>query len=248
MKAKRDAVIAELVGLGLPATACARADTGIRFAVGHNPKVEGLACFLEGRVEIQDESSQLAVALADAKAGEVVIDLAAGAGGKALALAAAMGNKGRLVACDIDAARLVNLSPRTERAGVTIIDVAGDPYAEQLTRSLGQGADLVFVDAPCSGSGTWRRNPESKWTLTPATLARYAEAQVSLLDRAQALVKPGGRILYAVCSLLPAEGAGQVEAFCARHDGWHLARDMFLTPLSSETDGFFAAELRRRTL
>jgi len=248
IKATRDAVIAELSDLGLPATACARSDTGLRFAVGNNPKVEGLACFLEGRVEIQDESSQLAVALANATSGEVVIDLAAGAGGKALALAAAMGNKGRLVACDIDAARLANLSPRAERAGVTIIDIAGDPYADHLTRSLGHGADLVFVDAPCSGSGTWRRNPESKWTLTPSTLARYAEAQVRLLDRAQALVKPGGRILYAVCSLLPAEGAGQAEAFCARHDGWQVARDMFLTPLSSGTDGFFAAELRRRTL
>jgi len=248
LKANRDAVLAEIVGLGLPAAACARAPTGIRFATGSNPKVEGFACYLEGRVEIQDESSQLAVALAGAKAGDVVVDLAAGAGGKALALAAAMGNMGRVIACDFEAARLVNLSPRAERAGATIIEVAGDPYADDLARMLGRGADLVFVDAPCSGSGTWRRNPESKWTLTPSTLARYGEAQVRLLDRARALVAPGGRIVYAVCSLLPAEGAGQAQAFCARHAGWHVARDMLLTPLASGTDGFFAAELRQRTL
>jgi 16S rRNA (cytosine967-C5)-methyltransferase len=248
LKANRDEVLAELVAAGLPATACARAATGIRFATGSNPKVEGLACYLEGRIEIQDESSQLAITLAGAKAGEVVVDLAAGAGGKSLALAAAMGNKGRVIACDIDAARLVNLSPRAARAGVTIIDIAGDPYADDLLGSLGKGADLVFVDAPCSGSGTWRRNPESKWTLTTATLARYADAQVRLLDRARALAAPGGRIVYAVCSLLSAEGAGQAQAFCARHAGWQVVRHTFLTPLSSGTDGFFAAELCQRTL
>lgn len=248
LKARRDDVLAELAGHGIQAAPCPQSNSGIRIAAGSNAKVEALACYLEGRIEIQDESSQLAVAFADAKPGETVIDLAAGAGGKALALAAAMDNRGRVLACDIEPARLANMSPRVERAGARIIETAGDPYGDHLKRLVGQGAGLVFVDAPCSGSGTWRRNPEAKWTLTAATLEKFGDAQQRLLERASELVAPGGRIVYAVCSLLRSEGAGRSEAFCRRHPEWRIARDMFLTPCRSGTDGFFAAELRRRTL
>lgn len=248
LKATREEVLTELKKSGLPASPCPFSVTGIRIAAGGNPKIETYPCFLEGRVEVQDESSQLAVAFADAKPDDIVVDLAAGGGGKSLALAAAMQNRGQIFACDVDAARLKHMMPRMARAGDGIIQLSGDPYADALPRLFPNGADLVFVDAPCSGSGTWRRNPEAKWTLSEETLQRYQDAQVSLLNRAVQLVKPHGRIVFAVCSLLMREGREQVDAFCARSPGWVMTRHMFLTPLQSGSDGFFAAELCRRTL
>jgi 16S rRNA (cytosine967-C5)-methyltransferase len=243
LKTTREAAILELEAAGLKPHASATPGA-IRLADA-DAKVTALAAYKEGRIEIQDEASQRAVLLAQARPGDTVIDLAAGAGGKTLALAAAMANKGRILACDVEPLRLKNMEPRIARAGATIVEIVGDPYGGAINTAAGEGADVVFVDAPCSGTGTWRRNPESKWTLDEARLAAYRAAQAKLLDRAAELAKPDGRILYAVCSVLPQEGEVQAKAFVARHPNWRTARSLILTPARDQTDGFFAAELRR---
>lgn len=211
-----------------------------------------------GRIEVQDVGSQFVTLAANAQPGMTVVDLCAGGGGKTLALASAMGNEGRIVACDIDRARLSKLPPRAERAGVTIAEIRLlDPGQEvAMLSDLADGADAVLVDAPCSGTGTWRRNPEARWRLTPARLERFAATQAHVLDIGAALVRPGGALTYVVCSLLDAEGAGQIEAFLARHSGWtteppSLAAGrqhglgLRLTPHHDGTDGFFVARLIR---
>jgi 16S rRNA (cytosine967-C5)-methyltransferase len=246
LKARRDDVMAELVTAGLSPSPCAQAPDGIRLEPGSDARITGLACYLEGRVEIQDESSQLATRFAAPTPGETVVDLASGAGGKALAMAALMQDRGRVIACDVSIERLMALGPRRARSGASIIAIAGDPYGERLAGLVPDGADLVFIDAPCSGSGTWRRNPEARWTLNAARLEGYLEAQQQLLERAAALVAPQGRIVHAVCSVLAEEGPEQVHAFCSRHPDWRIARTLRLTPASTGTDGFFAAELRRQ--
>ena len=245
IKADRDKVLSEFGALGLPARRSSRSVTGIRFDDGADPKVTAMECYLSGLVEVQDESSQLAVEFSGASAGETVVDLASGAGGKALALAAQMNNRGSVVVCDVDAERLARIAPRALRAGVTIIKMAGDPYSPSVMERLPGLADLVFVDAPCSGSGTWRRNPEAKWTLTPEMLDKYLQAQVSLLGRSATLAGPHGRIVYAVCSVLLSEGELQVRRFCESNPGWGIEKTLRLTPLRDQTDGFFAAMLRR---
>jgi 16S rRNA (cytosine967-C5)-methyltransferase len=241
--ARRDDMLRELESEGFEPAPCPHAAQGIRLAAGTDAKVFSLAAYLAGRIEIQDEGSQLAVALAEAKPGDTVVDLAAGAGGKSLALAAAMENRGRVLACDIEPVRLRKMEPRVIRAGATIIDIVGDPYGGAIAAAVGEGADIVFVDAPCSGTGTWRRNPESKWTLDEARLANFRAAQVRLLDRAAKLAKPSGRIVYVVCSLLPSEGHEQIEQFITRNPAWRLANSTRLTPARDGTDGFFAAVL-----
>jgi 16S rRNA (cytosine967-C5)-methyltransferase len=241
LKATRDAALRELSAAGLTATA-RPTSTAIRLA-DENAKVTAHTAYTEGRIEVQDEASQRAVFFAATNPGDTVIDLAAGAGGKALALAAAMENKGRVLACDIEPGRLRHMEPRIVRAGASIVEIVGDPYGGAITSATGEGADLVFVDAPCSGTGTWRRNPEAKWTLDRARLASYSAAQTKLLDRAAELVKPTGRIVYAVCSILPAEGEGQAKAFTARHPAWTVSASETLTPARDETDGFFVAVL-----
>lgn len=243
LKASREAVLAELARASVEATALPAVPFGIRIAAGTDAKVTKLDCYLQGRVEIQDEASQRAVLLADAKPGDVVVDLAAGGGGKALALAAAMNNEGRVLACDIDPARLQPLVPRAERAGATIIARAGDPYGAALVQTIGDGADIVFIDAPCSGSGTWRRNPETKWTLDATRLRNYCDAQVRLFERAVELTRRGGHVIYAVCSVLPCERLEQTNAFLRRHPGWRVDGVVDLAPARDQTDGFFAARL-----
>ena len=244
LKSDRDAVIAELTAAGFTATA-RDVPTAIRLA-DENAKVTAQPAYAEGRIEVQDEASQRAVLFAKANPGDTVIDLAAGAGGKAIALAAAMQNQGHVIACDIDPGRLHHMTPRIVRAGATIVDVLGDPYGPVVTTAKGEGADLVFVDAPCSGTGTWRRNPESKWTIDPARMATFRAAQTKLLDRAAELTKPAtGRIVYAVCSVLPAEGQAQVSAFTARHPAWAVSGSETLTPARDDTDGFFVAMLEQ---
>ncbi|WP_313534869.1 RsmB/NOP family class I SAM-dependent RNA methyltransferase [Sphingomonas sp.] len=213
----------------------------------------------EGAFEVQDAGSQLVSALAGAAPGMTVIDLCAGGGGKTLALAAAMANQGRILACDVDRARLSKLMPRAERAGVTIAEtLLLNPGREaEALADWREQADLVVVDAPCSGTGTWRRNPEARWRLTPAQLDRYVDTQAHLLDVAARLVRPGGALVHIVCSLLDAEGAGQVERFVAAHPGWAAVRldapagrprgeGLRLTPLHDTTDGFFVAKLVRQ--
>ncbi|MCW3798673.1 RsmB/NOP family class I SAM-dependent RNA methyltransferase [Sphingomonas sp. BN140010] len=213
--------------------------------------------YLEGRVEVQDEGSQL-IALACAPiAGQRLVDLCAGAGGKSLALAAAAPGA-QIIACDISLPRLRQLGPRAERAGATIATRLLDPPREaDGLADLAGSADVVLVDAPCSGSGTWRRNPEGRWRLTPERLERLLGTQRRVLDLAAPLVKPGGRLVYAVCSLLAREGAGQSAEFLSRHSSFE-AEDTgiaagrcdgvgrLLTPAHDGTDGFFMARFRVR--
>ena len=187
-----------------------------------------------------------------------MVDLCAGAGGKTLALAAAMDDRGVLIASDADRARLAKLPPRAQRAGATIVEtVLLDPGAEgpALARFAGK-ADAVLVDAPCSGTGTWRRNPEARWRLTERQLARYTAIQSRLLDIAADLVAPGGRLVFVTCSLLDEEGAAQAESFLQRRAGWSAdlpplpagtprGPGLRLSPLRDETDGFFIARFLR---
>lgn len=221
--------------------------------------VDRSEAYAAGQFEVQDAGSQLVSVLAGAAPGMTVIDLCAGGGGKTLAVAAAMANQGRILACDVDRARLSRLMPRAERAGVTIAEtLLLDPgrEAERLSEWR-ERADLVVVDAPCSGTGTWRRNPEARWRLTPAQLERYVDTQAHLLDVAARLVRPGGVLIHIVCSLLDAEGAGQVERFLAAQPGWSAVPlaapagrprgdGLRLTPLHDGTDGFFVAKLVRQ--
>ena len=249
LKARRDGIELPVAGEALAVP------DGLRFPFGTN--VEQWDAWREGRIEVQDLGSQVACLAVEAKPGETVIDLCAGGGGKTLALAAAMDNRGALIASDTDRQRLSQLAPRAERAGAMVTDtVLLNPGKEMEGLAAWAGeADAVLVDAPCSGTGTWRRNPEGRWRLTEEQLARYAAMQARLLDIAAQLVKPGGRITYVTCSLLDAEGAGQVEAFLSRHPGWQSAlphlplgrprgQGIRLTPSHDGTDGFFVACLR----
>lgn len=198
----------------------ALAPDALRFTADLN--VETLPAYAEGRVEVQDAGSQFAALACAARPGEMVVDLCAGAGGKTLALAAAMANEGRIIACDTDRGRLQQLDPRAVRAGVTIIETRLlDPNKEAgALADVAGTADLVLIDAPCSGTGTWRRNPEARWRLSPDRLDRLVAEQSRLLDIAAALVKPGGRLVYVVCSLLPIEGEARLAAFLAGHADW----------------------------
>ncbi|MGD9664820.1 MAG: RsmB/NOP family class I SAM-dependent RNA methyltransferase [Novosphingobium sp.] len=219
-------------------------------------RVEQWDAYASGAVEVQDSGSQLVCGAVAAIPGETVVDLCAGAGGKTLALAAAMENRGRLLACDIDRARLSRLGPRAERAGATNVETRLlDPGKEaaMLADITGQ-ADAVLVDAPCSGTGTWRRNPEVRWRLDPQVLARFNAAQDMLLALGASLVRPGGRLIYVTCSLIDAEGAERVDAFLSANVGWSAhfpaidagqkrGRGTRLTPFRDRTDGFFVASL-----
>ena len=210
-----------------------------------------------GLVEVQDEGSQLICLGCEAKPGILSVDLCAGAGGKSLALAADMDNEGRIVASDIDRTRLSRIRPRIERAGVTIVETRLlDPGREkEILADLAGQADLVFVDAPCSGTGTWRRNPETRWRLTQARLDRLLALQAQLLELAETLVRPGGQLVYVVCSLLAEEGREQAEAFERRSSlvsegllmpaGRTAGPGILLSPGRDGTDGFFVARWRR---
>ena len=252
LKADRAAVLAA-VPQAVPG---AHAADAVRLPEG--VAVEALPIWAEGWIEVQDEGSQLIAAACAAAPGMTVIDLCAGGGGKTLALAADMANAGRLIASDTDRARLSRLAPRALRAGATGIGTVllnPDRESEALAHLRGQ-ADIVLVDAPCSGTGTWRRNPEARWRLTPDRIARVTVTQARLLDIAARLVRPGGALIYAVCSLLDAEGRGQADGFLSRHPGWSAVDTPFdagrrhgagrlLTPARDRTDGFFVARLAR---
>jgi 16S rRNA (cytosine967-C5)-methyltransferase len=223
--------------------------------------------FQEGLVEIQDEGSQLVAALVDARPGMQIVDYCAGAGGKTLAIAAGMNNKGRVVAMDVYESRLDRSAQRLRRAGAHNVErraLDGD-NAKWLKRQKG-AFDRVLVDAPCTGTGTWRRNPDGRWTLKPEDLAELVPKQAAILDAASRLVKSGGGLIYATCSVLPAENERQIEAFLQNHpdfsvvpvDGlWQdtigteppaqIAESPYLrlSPLRHGTDGFFAAALVR---
>jgi 16S rRNA (cytosine967-C5)-methyltransferase len=217
--------------------------------------VEEREAWSAGLIEVQDEGSQLICLACEARPGEWVVDLCAGAGGKTLALAAAMADDGAILAADSDRARLSRLAPRLERAGVTIVEPRLLDPGREAEALAGVDADLVLVDAPCSGSGTWRRNPETRWRITPDRLARLVALQARLLDVAAGLVAPGGRLVYAVCSLLAEEGRDQAAALTARSSlvpealamsaGRAAGGGRLLTPGHDGTDGFFVARWRR---
>lgn len=237
------------------ATPTPHAPMGIRLPNGS--AVEQSDLYRAGLVEVQDEGSQLVGEALAAKPGEWLVDLCAGAGGKTLQLAAAMNNQGALLACDIDRARLQRLAPRAERAGATIIEsrLLNPGHEVEMLSDWAGKADGVLIDAPCSGTGTWRRNPEARWRLTPDRLARLGAMQGQVLDIGAGLVKPGGRLVYIVCSLLDAEGRDQVTAFLSRHSAWSAepiepaigaphGLGQRLDPATHGTDGFFVACLR----
>lgn len=231
---------------------------GLRFATG--TPVEGWGAYARGEIEVQDGGSQLACEVVGARPGETVIDLCAGAGGKTLALAAQMqgplAKAGTLIAADTDRARLSRLAPRAERAGARIAEtLLLNPGREMDSLAPWQGrADAVLVDAPCSGTGTWRRNPETRWRLSERDIARYAATQLRLVELAAQLAGPAGRIVFVTCSLLDAEGPGVVANFLARNPGWKPdpvklsagrahGPGWRLTPFHDRTDGFFVARL-----
>jgi 16S rRNA (cytosine967-C5)-methyltransferase len=231
---------APLDGLRLPA------DTSL---AGH-------PAMLGGAIEVQDAGSQWIAATCAVRPGVTVIDLCAGAGGKTLALAAAMAGKGRLIACDTDRRRLSELPPRAARAGAAVETRLLDPGREAAALAdLAGDADVVLVDAPCSGSGTWRRNPEARWRLNRERLDRLLALQAHVLDVAAPLVRPGGCLVYAVCALTSAEGEAQVDAFLRRHPrftaeapdlpvGRPAGAGIILTPAHDATDGFFIARMQ----
>lgn len=216
--------------------------------------------FAEGLFEVQDAASQIASEALNAGDGMTIIDLCAGGGGKTLALAA-IAPQARIIACDINRARLQQLTPRAERAGATNIETRllnPGQEAAMLADVAGQ-ADAVLVDAPCSGSGTWRRSPELRWRLTPQRLARHRADQAALLRLGAGLVRSGGTLLYATCSVLAGEGRDQIAAFLSDQNGTYTADlpsvygetgrragdGLLLTPGHDATDGFYLARMRR---
>ena len=232
------------------------APQGLRVEPG--TPVETLDAYRDGLIEVQDTGSQLACLAVEAAPGETLLDLCAGAGGKTLALAATMDNRGTLVAADSDRGRLSKLAPRAARAGAEIIETRLiNPGRElEMLADLAGRSDAVLVDAPCSGTGTWRRNPEARWRLSPERLHRFTQMQARLLDAAAALVRPGGRLIYVTCSLLDAEGSDQISSFLARHTHWSAVsidlpvgrsrgKGWRLSPFHDGTDGFFIARLSR---
>jgi 16S rRNA (cytosine967-C5)-methyltransferase len=262
IKADREQARAALALEGVEAARTKLSPVGLR--VYERIPLGNLQAFRAGLVEVQDEGSQVAALLADAQPGMRVVDFCAGAGGKTLALAAAMDNRGHLVACDISTVRLERATQRLRRAGVSIVQrVPLSSARDKWVKRHVEGFDRVFVDAPCTGTGTWRRNPDAKWRLTPKDLEELVVLQAEILDSAARLVRPGGRLIYATCSLLREENEGQIEAFLAGHEGFFLRPigevwqatiggecpvrgDMLrLTPARHGTDGFFAAVLER---
>ena len=232
--------------------------------------LDSIPAYSKGWVEVQDAGSQIAAAAANAQPGEQVLDYCAGGGGKTLALAAAMGGKGQVFAYDIDGRRLSALIPRLKRSGAHNVQLA-HPSEPEALETLRAGMDLVFVDAPCTGTGTWRRRPDSKWRVKPKQLETRIAQQDEVLAKAADFVKPGGRLLYATSSFLIEEDEDRVEAFLAAHPGWTqenaaehavasgllteqgaetvragltTAGSVRLTPRSAGTDGFFFAILR----
>jgi len=270
LKAKREKILPRLAHLGAQPTPWSQ--LGLRIELGadvRNPGIHAEEDFIKGAIEVQDEGSQLAALLSAAKPGEQVIDLCAGAGGKTLALAAMMQGKGRLIATDHDKRQLAPIHERLSRAGVHNCDVRTPKGPNDTLADIHASADLVLIDAPCTGTGTWRRNPDAKWRMRPGALEVRLKDQITVLDRAAALTKPGGRIAYITCSVLPPENGEQIRGFVARHPEfavvppeqttavlWDKAEDfaaatlqsaegLLMTPRRTGTDGFFVSVLRR---
>jgi 16S rRNA (cytosine967-C5)-methyltransferase len=261
LKTTRDAALAALRADGIDAEACALSPFGIRLA--GKPSLSRHPLFLDGDIEVQDEGSQLPGFLVQPKRGEMVADFCAGAGGKTLLLGAMMRSQGRLYAFDVAEKRLAKLKPRLKRSGLSnVYPVRIEAEHDARIGRLAGKLDRVLVDAPCSGLGTVRRNPDLKWRQTPESVAELAAKQASILRAAAALIKPGGRLVYATCSLLDSENDAVVDGFLADHPefaslsaeeilrGQDIAVDtgacLRLAPHRHGTDGFFAAVLERR--
>ncbi|MEE4236410.1 MAG: RsmB/NOP family class I SAM-dependent RNA methyltransferase [Anderseniella sp.] len=268
LKATREKLLAQLAKFGAaegPLTPdCIRIE--VPDGLKRTPNLEAEPAFQRGLFEIQDAASQAAALLVDAQPGMQVADICAGGGGKTLALAAHMHNKGQLYAWDADRNRLKPIIARINRAGVRNVQVIPADEPDKLEALAGR-FDRVLVDAPCSGSGSWRRKPDARWRFTPESLANRQDDQRAVLDRAAGLVKPGGRVVYVTCSVLPQENTGQIEAFLARHpqfrvvpfaEVWRAASvseppvsadgrndTLLLTPATHGSDGFFAAVLEK---
>jgi len=235
---------------------------------GRGPAVQVEPEFLKGRIEIQDEGSQLAALLSGVEPGQQVVDLCAGGGGKTLALAAMMANHGQIYATDNDARRLAPIHERLSRAGARNVQVRTPRGRADAVSDLDGRVDCVLVDAPCTGCGTWRRNPDAKWRLRPGSLATRRSEQAAVVDRAARLVRPGGRIVYVTCSILPEENDEAVESLLTRFGDfaplspadvlrraglphlagavWFTGLGLQMTPLKTGTDGFFVAVVERR--
>ncbi|MDO4997355.1 MAG: RsmB/NOP family class I SAM-dependent RNA methyltransferase [Neisseria sp.] len=261
LKAKRDKVLAQLQAENIAAQATPFSPWGIRL---HDKiALNKHELFLDGTLEVQDEGSQLLALLLGAKRGEMVVDFCAGAGGKTLAIGAQMANKGRIYAFDIAEKRLANLKPRMTRAGLTNIhpERISSEHDPRIARLAGK-ADRVLVDAPCSGLGTLRRNPDLKYRQSHENIENLVQQQQSILQAASALVKTGGRLVYATCSVLPVENEAQIERFLANNVDFELlpASELLhaakvalntgdylrLDTQEHQTDGFFAAVLQRK--
>ena len=214
--AKREAVQAELKAAGLPSTATPWSPWGLRLE--GKPAINKLEAYTRGAIEVQDEGSQLLALLLDARRSEMVVDFCAGAGGKTLALGASMRNTGRLYAFDTSAHRLDALKPRLARSGLSNVHPAAIAHErdDRIKRLAGK-IDRVLVDAPCSGLGTLRRNPDLKWRQTAQGIQEMAVKQAAILASASRLLKPGGRLVYATCSILPAENEEIAQSFGAAH-------------------------------
>jgi 16S rRNA (cytosine967-C5)-methyltransferase len=260
LKATRDEVLRGLKVTGFDASPTRFAPYGLRLspAAGRGA-LQKSELFQYGLFEFQDEGSQMVAHLVDAKPGERILDYAAGAGGKALALAAVMGNQGEIIAYDKFPERMGPLAERGERAGATMIM----PIGADVQRLTPHSFDAVLLDAPCSGSGTWRRNPDAKWRLTPEKLAQYQRSQAEMLHSASRLVKPDGRLIYATCSILRCENEDMVDGFLSRNRAFMRTdldrlwsrlfsaqlpsgsgHDFCASPLKTGTDGFFASIMR----
>ncbi len=245
---------------------------GLRIRLGadaKSPAIHAEPAFLKGMIEVQDEGSQLAALFSAAKAGEQVVDLCAGAGGKTLALAAMMENKGQIYATDDDKRRLVPIHDRLARSAARNVQVRTPKSVGDTIGDLASRIDLVLIDAPCTGTGAWRRNPDAKWRMRPGALEQRVKEQAEILDRAVPLLKAGGRIAYVTCSVLDEENGAQVRGFLARHREFSAqppgevaaalgerafmflkaarlsGEGLLMTPRRTDTDGFFVSVLRR---
>ena len=268
LKTTRDKVLAALAHLSPQPTPLS--PVGLRIAVrpdGRGPALSAEPAYVKGLVEVQDEGSQLAALIAEAKPGMQVLDLCAGAGGKTLALAAAMDNHGQIYAADTDGRRLAPIFDRLARSGARNVQVRAPKGRADVLADLEGRCDLVMIDAPCTGSGAWRRNPDAKWRIRPGALEQRIKDQDETLQRAQKFVKKGGRIVYVTCSVLRAENEDRIAAFLARRDdllpldaktqarsaGLGSLADhaspfgpgFRLSPNTTGTDGFYIATLTR---
>jgi 16S rRNA (cytosine967-C5)-methyltransferase len=270
LKATRDEAAKSLADLAPEPTRWS--PTGLRIklrADAKSPAVHAEFAYLKGLIEIQDEGSQLAALLAGAKPGEQVLDLCAGGGGKTLALAALMENKGQLYATDDDKRRLAPIHERLERSGARNVQVRTPRSVGKELADLEGKLDLVLIDAPCTGIGAWRRNPDAKWRVRPGALEVRVKEQAETLERAVSLVRPGGRIAYITCSVLDEENGAQIRNSVGRHPDFSVEKPaevanalgeraymfskaalvsdegMLMTPRRTDTDGFFISLLRR---